>query len=215
MEFFSRSDEEKSRTVYFISKNVMEVLNSSNASALAIVNAGVRAFSRQRGSAVSPNYRIHNEGCQALLSAMSRKRILTVGRSDLEALFAEEYPKFESFGKETIKAIKEMSKFFFILWKDVPLMKPIALEERSCCVFEYAHQPDPGQDPELFYFPIWLSGVSLSLLLSKPERESAARCLGVVNLIKRGTDKKVEQDKKDLTPGTQQESQFPTPGAEE
>ncbi|ORZ03789.1 S-adenosyl-L-methionine-dependent methyltransferase [Syncephalastrum racemosum] len=185
-QFLVRSEgKEKSKTIYFISRAVRDLLTSPDMHKLKVVMTGVRLFVRQNSATIEEYsrtpYRLTGEGVPLLKRVMSQRRRVAITRyAELKTLLTEAYPRFDSFGEKTAHQLDTI--------------------ELGCCVFDFkapaigadaTDEKDASQDKEHENFnpglvlplsiPVWRGRVSVGALLNKQEKKALCqRIFGVV-----------------------------------
>lgn len=115
-QFLVRSEgKEKSKTIYFISRAVRDLLTSPDVHKLKVVMTGVRLFVRQNSATIEEHsrtpYRLTGEGVPLLKRVMSQRRRVTITRyAELKTLLTEAYPRFDSFGEKTAHQLDTIGK---------------------------------------------------------------------------------------------------------
>lgn len=106
-QFFVRSTEGKNRTLYYCSASVMRLIRSAYANtSLKVINAGVKAFSRNESSAAegtSP-YRFHHEFVKIAFKSLGA-RVVRITAADLLECMLREFPTRTSLTAATQKAL--------------------------------------------------------------------------------------------------------------
>ncbi|KAI8139197.1 S-adenosyl-L-methionine-dependent methyltransferase [Fennellomyces sp. T-0311] len=165
-QFLVRSEgDNKSKTMYFVSKAVKELLSLQDVHRLNIVNTGTRVFIRQNSAEEGRMaFRLTCEGLPLLDRVLSdRRRVLLSSASDLKTLLTEAYPKIEKFETHTVAKLESI--------------------ELGCCVFDVDSSMAIGNQLGVnkLTLPVWKGKVSLSLLLNKMDkRVLCQRLFGVV-----------------------------------
>ncbi len=101
-QFVIRTESDKIRTIYFVSKDVKQILLAENSRKLKVVNTGIKVFSRHSIGAKSGGFqfRINSEGVMTLAPHLSSDTVIPTSYSDLLVFLTNEYPKIESFSTD-------------------------------------------------------------------------------------------------------------------
>ncbi|KAJ3299175.1 tRNA (cytosine(34)-C(5))-methyltransferase [Borealophlyctis nickersoniae] len=156
--FVVRSEKEKLKTIYFVSRSVKSVLSAENSKKLRVINTGIRMFTRNNGESQSTavcEYRINNDGLLPIADHIGKDLRLQISSADTVVMLKTEYPKFELFSQELQEKFKELAL--------------------GSCLLEFnpANEKDyHGSIQTPMVLPIWRANVSVSLLLSKLEKRS-------------------------------------------
>lgn len=114
-QFLVRTENENIRTIYFVSKDVKEILSAENSRKLKVVNTGIKVFSRHTGGVKEGGFqfRLNAEGVMTLAPHLSSNTVITTSYADLLVFLTNEYPKFECFSSEMQTKLTNSGKLFF------------------------------------------------------------------------------------------------------
>ncbi|KAL1928499.1 hypothetical protein VTP01DRAFT_2855 [Rhizomucor pusillus] len=184
-QFLIRSEgKEKSRTIYFVSKAVKELLASADIHRLNLVMTGVRLFVRQSSSAAEGTaktpFRLTCEGVPLLDSMLSdKRRVRLVSFAELKTLLTEAYPNISQLEPPTVSKLESM--------------------DLGCCVFDFDPAATKGDCLSRhsssmllpMALPVWRGKVSLSVLLNKQDKR--ALCQRIFGLIPEDTPEHLKE----------------------
>ncbi|KAI9314518.1 S-adenosyl-L-methionine-dependent methyltransferase [Dichotomocladium elegans] len=166
-QFLIRSEgKEKSKTIYFVSSAVRDLLASRQAHRLNVVMTGVRLFVRQNSTPSTDSvsrtpYRLTCEGIPLIDRVLSdtRRRVRLQSLAELRTLLTEAYPKIDQLESPTVEKLETMELGGCVFDIDESVVDASAKDDENI-----AHIVFP------MALPVWRGKVSLSVLLNKQEK---------------------------------------------
>ncbi|ORY05842.1 S-adenosyl-L-methionine-dependent methyltransferase [Basidiobolus meristosporus CBS 931.73] len=162
--FLVRSEGHKSKTIYFISKAIKELLGCADSNRLRIVNTGVKVFIRNAPKDDAFPFRIHSEGLSMMFPFLSDVRVIDICVNDIKVLLEQQNPKFESFAESTQVKLKSVRPGCYI------------------CRFDPSKETKTN-NLNVVLFPVWRANVSVNILLNKKEQQSLTLKLSIAAKI--------------------------------
>ncbi|KAL1917054.1 uncharacterized protein VTP21DRAFT_5252 [Calcarisporiella thermophila] len=150
-----RSESQKNKIIYFVSKAVKDILQGPESSRLRVVNSGLKLFVRHEYGGAACPYRIHSDSVHFAAPFVSDKRKVDITFQDLGLILQETIPKIDRFDAKTKPKMESMGVGCSIVICD-PSKEPEA----------QSHLREP------VYLPVWRANTAYTLLLNKEERRS-------------------------------------------
>lgn len=173
-----RSETGKKRTLYFVSKAVLQVVKH-NSERIKIINVGVKMFGRSPSPIVPDcDFRINQEGLACLHQYFPTRRV-DISKEDVITLLSQENPYLTSLGD--------------IAFQQLSLVEP------GSCIFVFKPtEKDPEPDCEMIFCG-WKGKMSVRSFVSKHARSHYLRLCGVEleEIQKSAAAKKAKEEDKE------------------
>ncbi|OKL56015.1 hypothetical protein UA08_08694 [Talaromyces atroroseus] len=146
------------KTVYYSSALVRDILTQNEGRGLKFVHAGVKMFVKQDAQRSNQcPWRIQTDGLQLLERWLGPQRTVTLHKKEtLRRLLIDLFPKLDKHTYEHLGEVGEQTKDM----------------ELGCCILRVEPSETEEGLPERMVLPLWRSMYSLNLMLSKEDRRA-------------------------------------------